>query len=97
MFDPIPAAELITLDAKHSCKAAIDVERRSDGELLVKELTFSRNAPPTDATSDQIFRLSYEHEGRWFVGNVILGPLVNRFYAHLRGVDTPLPILHAVD
>jgi hypothetical protein len=86
-------AKLATLDNTHSWSAAIDVDRISDGELMVKELTFGHNAPPTDATSEQTLRTTFEYEGRSFVGDVILGPLANSHYAYLRGVETPLPIL----
>jgi hypothetical protein len=97
MFNTIPTAKLVTLDEKHSWKATIDVDRISDGELLVKELTFGHDAPPTDDRGDRTFRLSFEHEGRWFVGDVILGPRANPLYAYLRGVETTLPILRVAD
>jgi hypothetical protein len=93
MSDIILAAKLATLDDKHSWSAAIDVDRISDGELIVKEITFGHNAPPSDATNEQTLRTTFEYEGRSFVGDVILGPLANSHYAYLRGIETPLPIL----
>lgn len=90
-------AKLATVDNKHSWSAAIDVDRISDGELIVKELTFGHNAPPTDSTNEQTLRMTFEYEGRSFVGEVILGPLANSHYAYPRGVETPLPVLSAAD
>jgi hypothetical protein len=87
------AAKLATLDNKLLWSAAIDVDRVSDGELIVEGLTFGHNAPPTD---EQTLRTTFEYEGRRFVGDVILGPLANRYYAHLRGAETRLPILRRV-
>jgi hypothetical protein len=97
MSDMIPTAKLATLDEKHSWSAAIDVVRISDSHLIVKELTFGHNAPPTDATNQQTLRTTFEYEGRSFVGDVILGPLANSHYAYLRGIETPLPILSAAN
>jgi hypothetical protein len=90
-------AKLATLDQKHSWSAAIDVDRISDSELLVKELTFGHDAPPTEATNEQTLRTTFEYEGRSFVGDVILGPLASSHYTYLRGVETPLPILKAAN
>ncbi len=95
--DIMPTANLATPDNKHSWSAATDVDRISDGELIVKELTFGHNAPPTDATNEQTLRMTFKYEGRSFVGDVILGPLANSHYAYLRGIETPLPILIATD
>jgi hypothetical protein len=93
MSGMILIAKLATLDNIHSWSAAIDVDRISDRELIVEELTFGHNAPPTD---EQTLRTTFECEGRRFVGDVILGPLANRYYAHLRGAESPLPILRRV-
>ncbi len=93
MSDMMLAAKLTTLDSKHWWSAAIDVDRISDSELIVKELTFGHDAPPTDATNEQTLTTTLEYEGRSFVGDVILGPLANPHFAHLRGIETPLPIL----
>jgi hypothetical protein len=86
-------AKLATLDNKRSWSAMIDVDQISDGELIVEELTFGHNAPPTD---EQTLRTTFECEGRRFVGDVILGPLANPHYAYLRGAETRLPILRQV-
>jgi hypothetical protein len=93
MSDMMLTAKLTTLDNKHSWSAAIDVDRISDSELIVEELTFGHNAPPTDATNEHTLRTTFEYEGRSFVGDVILGPLANPHYAYLRGTETVLPIL----
>lgn len=90
MSGMILIAKLATLDNEHSWSAAIDVDRISDGELIVEELTFGQNPPPTD---EQTLRTTFEYEGRRFVGDVILGPLANPHYAFLRGAETQLPIL----
>ncbi len=97
MSDMIPTAKLATLDEKHSWSAAIDVDRISENQLIVKELTFGHNAPPTEAANQQILRATFEYEGRSFVGDVILGPLANSHYAYLRGTEAPLPILSAAN
>lgn len=86
-------AKIATLDSERSWGAAIDVDRISDCELIVKELTFGHNAPPTDGTNEQTLRITLECEHRSFVGDVILGPLANSHYACLRGIKTGLPIL----
>jgi len=93
--DVMPTARLATLDEKHSWSAAIDADRISVNALIIKEITFGHHAPPTDATNERTLRTAFEHEGRSFVGDVILGPLANSHYAYLRGVETSLPILRA--
>ena len=91
----LPTAKLATMDEKYSWIATIDVDRISDHELLVKEVTFGHIAPAVNATNEQTFRITFKYEGRSFVGDVILGPLANSDYAYLRGIDTRLPILGA--
>jgi hypothetical protein len=86
----MPTARLATLDNKRSWSAAIDFNRISDEEVIIEELTFGHDAPPT---SEQTLRTIFEHEGRSFIGDVIVGPLADPHYAYLRGIETPLPIL----
>lgn len=89
-----PIATLAGLNGEDgSYSATIEVDRISEDSLIIKLLTFGLKSPQADLRNEPIFRVSYEHEGESFIGDVILGPQADSQSAYLRGVGSELPML----